>query len=105
MLIRRIITQLLILTILFSNFAWAMDECALFQEVSAQEISQISNPPLDEDSENNSCDSRCIGHAKLLYISYRSPYIEFTDTKSNITFLLSFYHSAQGKPPTKPPKV
>ncbi len=105
MVMRRIMIQLLTLTILFSNMAWAMDECTWFTDISGKNISQVTTLPSDDGSVNSSCDTYCIGWAQLLYINYQ------TFSTNTITHHFdgvphsSFYHSLQRKPPTEPPQA
>jgi len=106
MFMRRITISLLALTLLFSNMAWAMDACALFTDISGQNISQATNAPSDEGSIKNYCDTYCIGWAQLLYISYATSSIKISNSHFEVIPLPpSFYHSLQHKPPTEPPRV
>jgi len=101
----RIIIPLLVITILLSNMAWAMDECALLVNVSGQNISQVTNISTDDGSESNVCDTFCFGWAHLLYIRYRTPFIKISNSHFDVIPRPSFYHSLQRKPPTAPPQV
>jgi len=102
---RCIIIPLLIMTILFSNMAWAMDECAELTVVSEQSMSQAANISSDDGSENSSCDTYCIGWAQLLYISYCTSPTMTNNNHFDVIPHPSFYHSLQRKPPTAPPQV
>ena len=103
---RRITTSLLTLTLLFSNMAWAMDECVLLVEVPGQNISQATNILSEDGSVKNYCDIYCIGWAQLLYISYPTSSINISNSHFEVIPLHpSFYHSLQHKPPTEPPQV
>jgi len=102
---RRIIIPLLVLTLLFSNMAWAMDKCALLDKVSGQNISQITSTSADDGSESNTCNTFCVGWAQLLYISYRASLIKLGNNHLDVIPHPSFYHSLQRKPPTHPPQV
>jgi len=96
-----IIIPLLIMTILFSNMAWAMDECALFTDISDQNMSQATNTPSEDGSVKSACDTNCIGWAQLLYISYRTSSIKISNSHFEvIPPHPSFYRSLQHKPPT-----
>lgn len=99
----RIIIPLLVLTILFSNMAWAMDECALFTDISGQNMSQVTNTPSEDGSVKSACDTYCIGWAQLLYISYLTSSINISNSHFDVILPPSFYHSLQHKPPTEPP--
>lgn len=105
MFMRRIIISLLTLTILFSNMASAMDECALFTDISEQNMSQATNTPSDDGSVKSACDAYCIGWAQLLYISYRTSSIKISNSHFDVIPHPSFYHSLQRKPLTAPPQI
>ena len=105
MFIRLIITQLLTLSILFSNIAWAMDECSWFTNVSGQEMSQTATPPSDNGSVTGSCNSYCIGWIHLLYINYQASSINTITHHFDGMPKFSFYHSLQRKPLTEPPQA
>ncbi len=106
--IRRIIIQLLILNILLSNFAWAVDDCAYLFDAPAQQNSSADNSSNDsagDNSQNISCDSHCFANARLLYVSFTLPEIIFMDVQAVILYSSSNYHSVTGDTPGKPPKV
>lgn len=105
MFMRRIMIQLLTLSILFSNIAWAMDECTWFTDVSGQDISQATTPPSDNGSVKSFCDSYCIGWVHLLYINYQTFSINTISHHFDGVLHSSFYHSLQRKPPTEPPQA
>jgi len=105
MFIRRIIISLLVMTLLFSNMAWAMDECAVFTDVSGQNISSAANTPSDDGSVNSFCYTHCIGWSQLLYISYSTSPINISNFQFDVIPPPSFYQSLQSKPPTEPPQV
>jgi len=105
MFIRHIMIQLLSLSILFSNVAWAMDDCTWFMDVSGQDISQTSTPLSDNDSATNTCDNYCIAWVHLLYINYQTSSINTITHHFYGILPSSFYHSLQRKPPTEPPQV
>lgn len=104
MYITRVLSHILILTIMFSNFAWAMDKCTL----SLDEIDKVNSEKLiiqlSEEQDRISCDSSCVSYTKLFYINYLSSCIQFAHTQDNISFFIQGYNFSQTKPPTKPPK-
>ena len=102
---RRIIISLLVMNILLSNMAWAMDECALLLNISGQNISQVANTPVDDVSESNACDTFCFGWAQLLSINYHTSFIKISNSHIDVILQPSFYHSLQRKPPTEPPQA
>jgi len=105
MFMRCIIISLLTLTILFSNMAWAMDECALQVNVSEQNISSVSNTLADDGSESVICNIFCVGWAQLLYIGHKTPSTINIAHHFNVIPYSSFYHSLNQKPPTEPPQA
>ncbi|HHJ16122.1 MAG TPA: hypothetical protein ENJ80_05425 [Gammaproteobacteria bacterium] len=102
---RRILIQLLTLSILFSNMAWAMDECALFVDVPGRPVSQEADTPSDDSSVNSICDTYCIGWAQLLCMSYQTSSSNIIAYQFDVLTRASFYHSLQRKPPTEPPQA
>lgn len=102
---RRIITALLTLALLFSNMAWAMDECLLFADVSGQNISQIADTPSGDDAKSSACDRLCLSRFQFLYIGDYTLSINISNCHFDVIPQLSFYHSLLLKPPTEPPQV
>jgi hypothetical protein len=102
---RIILIPLLIMTILFSNMAWAMDECLLFADLSGQKVSQIADTPPKEDAKNTACDTLCYSWSQFLFIGYRTPSINISANHFDVVPQFSFYHSLRRKPPTEPPQV
>lgn len=116
--ITRFISLFLCLNILFSNMAWAMDECSLSVEFSTHTVVQFdsannSNGDIasheqiftDETTADNTCNTFCVGWTHLNYISYTTPVIDISKTHSNVIQRSFIYHFTQRKPPTEPPKV
>jgi len=116
--VTRLISLFLCLNILFSNMAWAMDECSLNVEFSTHTVIQfdsaissngdIASPEkffTDDTSVDNTCNIFCVGWTHLNYISYTTPVINITKTHSDVVQCPFTYHFSQHKPPTEPPKV
>ena len=102
----RILIQLLTLSILFSNIAWAMDECAWSADLPpGQHISQEADSPSDDSSADSVCDTYCIGWVQLLYISCQTSSSNIITHYFDVTPHTSFYHFLQRKPPTEPPQA
>ena len=112
--IRQLVIQLLVLNILFSNFAWAVDECTYLiegPETFLKHSIDESKDLLFNDSSDisnqtsNSCNFHCFAHIQsavninsLSDISYYPP----------STLIVSFqtsYFSFQKQPPIRPPRV
>ena len=113
---RYLIIQLLIVNILFSNLAWAVDECAYLFNHSDQYasvlVNQLDNASEDDTAINSSntstslsCDSHCFANIRLTYVSYHLFDIHFVNSDTDITSIQRTYHSIQGQPPIKPPRV
>ena len=127
MFIRQLIINLLVLNIVFSNFAWAIDECAYdFSNSNSTEflmtVDQLSNHQLsnhsqtcndqkvDKDadingSSNVSCDNHCFANVQLIYVAFHLNDIQFLNNYSNINSRQVPWHSINAQPPVKPPKV
>ncbi len=120
MFIRHLIIQFLIANILFSNFAWAVDECGYLFNVPTEEINasadiqfsnsstsdrEYSKKELHTSADTNNCDVNCSANARLLYISFSLPAIDFTDVHAIIFSSDPSYRSFNGQPLTKPPRV
>ncbi len=116
MFIRQLIINLLVLNIVLSNFAWAIDECAYDFSNSDAIIFSISsdqsagNSSLDKDSDNNastnvSCDSHCFANVRLVYFAFDLTDIPFLDNHSTINSRQVNWHSVNTQPPVKPPRV
>ena len=101
----RFIIALLILTVVFSNMAWAMDVCVQHADLTEQSISPTTNTAPDNGSEYNSCDIFCHCCMQLLYISSHTSPVNTRNSHFAIIYTPSFYHSLQRKPPTEPPQV
>ncbi len=114
--IRQLIINLLVLNIVLSNFAWAIDECAYdFSNSDAIEFlissdQSVGNPSSDKDSDNNSsstvsCDSHCFANVRLVYIAFDLTDIPFLNNHSTINSRQVLWHSVNAQPPVKPPRV
>lgn len=114
----RLIATFLCLSLLFSNMAWAMDECSLTTEFFTQTIDSVnlntdpgttdttfSERNVIDNSSGNGCDTLCAGWTHLNYISYKTPIINAIKTHNDIAPLSFIYHFSLRKPPTEPPKV
>ncbi len=122
MFIRQLIIQLLVLNIVFSNFAWAIDECAYnFSDSNRSEFlitaDQFSNhyqryddQLVDNDADNSTstnvnCDSHCFANVQLIYVAFHLNDIQFLNNYSNINSRQVPWHSINAQPPVKPPRV
>lgn len=119
---RQLIIQFLIVNILFSNFAWAIDECGyLFDLSTTEQITfQYDNPIADraslktdnlkqnnpdDNASNSACDVNCSANIRLLYVSFSLPLVHFTAIDSTVNSMESSYHSIHDQPPVKPPRA
>ena len=116
MFIRQLIINLLVLNIVLSNFAWAMDDCA-YNFTNSDNIDILissdqsaKNFSSDKDSDNSasstvSCDSHCFANIRLVYVAFDLTDIPFIDNHSNFISRQILWYSVNTQPPVKPPRV
>ncbi len=119
---RQLIIQLLVLNIVFSNFAWAIDECAYdFTNPGSSDFFismdhnsgpyQIHNEQqTDNDTDipgsfNVKCDAHCFANMRLIYIAFDFTTIQYINNHSFINYYPLPWFSVIAQPPVKPPRV
>ncbi len=114
--VRQLIINLLVLNIVLSNFAWAMDDCAYnFTYSDDIDILISSDQPAknassDKDGDNSgsstvSCDSHCFANVRLAYVAFDLTDIPFLDNHSTINSRQDLWYSVNTQPPVKPPRA
>jgi hypothetical protein len=104
-----LITLFLSLSILFSNMAWAMDECSLTDEFSTQALNSLDIASEDHTLSNNptgnTCNSSCAGWNHLNYLTYTTPFVSITKLQNTVAAYSITYYFTLKKPLVKPPNV
>jgi len=101
---RRFIAHLLILSVLVTNVAWAMDDC------SSQYSNEVSALAQSSDLSNNSqsvgvCDDPCVGWLHLVGITPGTKLDYFPFTRQEVMRTGIFFNSLDQAPPIRPPQI
>jgi len=101
---RRFIVRLLILTVLVTNVAWAMDECFSQHSNEVSGLTQLGD--LSSDSQSDGvCDDPCVGWLHLVAITPGTKLDYFPFTRQDAVRTGIFFHSFDQAPPIRPPQV
>jgi len=108
--ITRLFALLLVFDILFSNTAWALDDCRLTDDISSQMLIQLDLEPdnivySDDEDTTNSCDTYCYGWSHLNYIASPTVTINISKSHTDVIPRPFIYHFSLNKPPIEPPIV
>jgi len=101
---RQFIARLLILIVLVTNVAWAVDEC--FSPYGSDDFALVQSGDLSGDSLNDGvCDEFCAGWLHLVGIAPEAQldYIPFARQDMARTDLS--YYSLNQQPPIRPPQI
>jgi len=101
---RQFIAYLLILSVLATNVAWAMDDC------SSQYSNEVSALALSSDLSSNSqsdgvCDDACVGWLHLVGITPGTKLDCFSLTRQDEVQIKTPFHSLDQAPPIRPPQI
>ncbi len=103
------ISFLLGLNIMFSNLAWALDNCHLANEFSTHNSYQLTSDQQHNDyknnASNNTCDKLCIGWNYLNYFEQKQAFITLNSHQPQALSQTFNYYFSLHKPPTHPPKI
>jgi len=105
---RRFLAHLLILSILVTNVAWAMDECAsqYINEVSGLTLELGLAGDLSSDSQSDDvCDDPCVGWLHLVAITPGAKLDYFPFTRQEAVRTDISFHSLDKTPPIRPPQI
>jgi len=104
--------MILILNILFSNMAWAVDECSLTFGFSTQTLTSLNTDLITDYSYNeqdqaseNYCNTPCVGWTHLNYVDYAASYFNINKEYNRIAPAVFIYYFNAPKPIIEPPKV
>lgn len=101
---RRIISHLLIFTVLVTNVAWAVDDC--FSPYGSDESVLVQSGDLSGDSLNDGvCDEFCAGWLHLVAIAHETKLDYFPFTRQDVVRTNLSYHSLDQTPPFRPPQI
>jgi len=101
---RRFIAHLLILSVLATNVAWAMDECSLQYSNEDYGLAQLDG--LSSDTVNDGvCDDPCVGWLHLVAITPGTKLDYFPFTRQVMVRTGLFFHSLDQAPPIRPPQI
>jgi len=101
---RRIITLLLILTVLVTNVAWAVDDC--FSPYGSDDSALFQSNDLSKDSLGESvCDEYCVGWLNLVAIAPETKLDYFPFIRQNAVRTNLSYYSLDQTPPFRPPQI
>jgi len=100
----RFIVRLLIITVLATNVAWAMDEC--FSLYGSNEPALAQSGDLSGDSLNDGvCDEFCAGWLHLVAIASETKLDYSKFTRQDVVRTNISYHSLDQTPPFRPPQI
>ncbi len=104
---RRFIVSLLILAVLVTNVAWAVDDCFLPYSQTSNDVSGLILPGnLPDDRQNDGvCDDLCIGWLHLVAITSGSKLDYFPSTRQDVARTNLPFHSRRQAPPVRPPQI
>lgn len=100
----RFIVRLLIITVLVTNVAWAVDDC--FSPFGSDDSALVQSGDLSGDSLNDGvCDEFCAGwlHLVALASETKLDYPKFT--RQDMARVDILYHSLDQTPPFRPPQI
>jgi len=101
---RQFIVRLLILTVLATNVAWAMDDC--FSPYGSDEPTPVQLGDLPDDSLNDgTCDEFCAGWFHLVAITPGTKLDYYPLTRQGVVRVETSFHSLNQAPPIRPPQI
>jgi len=101
---RQFIVRLLIFTVLATNVAWALDDCAPQYANEASGWVQSGDLP-DDDPSGGVCDEPCIGWLQLVAITHATKLEHFPFVRQDVVRSTVSYHSLDQEPPFRPPQI
>ena len=107
--VRRLITHLVILSLLAINVAWAVDDCAAQDLHEAADVTLSADFPdhsqPDTAGDDDICDVPCIGWLHLVAITSGTKLDDFPFTHPEVARTGLSFHSLAQAPPIRPPQI
>jgi len=101
---RQFIAYLLILSVLVTNVAWAMDDC--FSQYSNEVSAPAQLSDLSSISQSDGvCDDSCVGWLHLVAITPGTKLDYFPLTRQDVVRVETYFHSLDQAPPIRPPQI
>jgi len=100
----RFIACFLILSVLVTNVAWAMDSCFSQDSNEASELMPSDNLP-DDRQNDGVCTDLCIGWLHLVAITPVAKFDYFPSTRQKEMQTGISFHSRKQAPPVRPPQI
>ena len=97
---RRIIAQLLIITVLAINVAWAADSCFSSPTGDTAVLAQI-----DAGQSSGACDDLCVGWLHLQFITPETGHTDFVPVHQTVAWTEMVFDSRDQEPPLRPPQI
>jgi len=99
---RRFIAHLLILSVLVTNVAWAMDDCSWQYSNDIPEFTQLDDVSSDRQNDN---DDSCFGWLHLVAITPATKLDYFSFAGQDVARTGISFHSLDQAPPIRPPQI
>ncbi len=101
---RQFIAHFLILSVLATNVAWAMDDCS--SQHLNEDYGLVQLDSLSSDTMNNGvCDDPCVGWLHLVAIPLGTKLDYFPFTRQDVVRIETSFHSLDQAPPIRPPQI
>ncbi len=101
---RRIVIQLVIISLLSINAAWAMDDC-VWQFSNASPVLENPDSGADNQQDQSICDLPCVGWLHLVAIMPDSKFDYYLPSHQGGVRNDYSFHSLDQAPPVRPPQL